>query len=519
VKKPSTHTTAREYLRVSLDRSGRARSVDEQHTDNERAAADRGVRLSKQYADNNVSASRYATKTRDDFALLLGDLRVGRFGADELWLWESSRGSRRVGEWVELIEACETAGVGIWVTTHGRLYDPANGRDRRTLLEDAVDSEYESSKVSLRAKRAAAANAAAGLPNGPTAYGYRRIYDEHTKKLVRQEPHPDEAPVVRELFDRIRKGHSLRSIAADYEARGIRTRAKTKQNDDGEVEVVTPGKPFSAQHLRTLALTPTYVGLRVHTPQVNGTRDKYKIDGAVKAVWQPLVTEETFYAVRDILTRPERKTTRSGRAVHLLSMIARCAVCDAPLAVTRRADGTRNGKPRPAGETYQCHRKGCVRINKAELDALAEEAILGYVADVRNYQPLSTAEHGDAELQRVRGELAAARTELKELRDSVVAGTLSVANLTAVGPGLEARVDALEAQEKQLSTPSEMRDTIEPSKNVQTQWKAMPIEAKRRLARTVLSPDRLGVLRVARRPRDAGPRHVPAVDRVDFEVA
>jgi DNA invertase Pin-like site-specific DNA recombinase len=71
-----------------------------------------------------------------------------------------------VGEWVELIEECERNAILIRVTTHGRYYDPRNPRDRRSLLEDAVDSEYESSKVSIRAKRAAAAGALEGWPHG-----------------------------------------------------------------------------------------------------------------------------------------------------------------------------------------------------------------------------------------------------------------------------------------------------------------------------------------------------------------
>ena len=166
-----------------------------------------------------------------------------------MWLWESSRGSRKVGEWVTLIELCEQYGVNIHVTTHNRTYDPANGRDRRSLLEDAVDSEYESGKISQRLKRAAAANAAAGKPHGRAPYGYARRYDERTRKMITQEPEPTEAPVVRELFDRVRSGHSLRSIAADFEARGIRTRT---------------GKVFSPQHLRVLATTAAYAGLRVH---------------------------------------------------------------------------------------------------------------------------------------------------------------------------------------------------------------------------------------------------------------
>jgi DNA invertase Pin-like site-specific DNA recombinase len=169
-----SHTSAggiacrgREYLRVSFDRSGRERSTTEQHAENEYAAVRRGVELLQPpYVDQSISASRYTTKVRGDFLRLIDDLKEGRFGAEELWLWESSRGSRKVGEWVELIELCELRAVKIYVTTHDRLYDPANPRDRRSLLEDAVDSEYESAKISLRARRAQAAAAAEGRPNG-----------------------------------------------------------------------------------------------------------------------------------------------------------------------------------------------------------------------------------------------------------------------------------------------------------------------------------------------------------------
>ncbi|MFE3325823.1 hypothetical protein [Streptomyces sp. NPDC059176] len=57
-------------------------------------AAELGITLGKPYKDIG-SASRYAKKARNDFERLLADLRNDRFGADLLWLWESSRGSRR----------------------------------------------------------------------------------------------------------------------------------------------------------------------------------------------------------------------------------------------------------------------------------------------------------------------------------------------------------------------------------------------------------------------------------------
>jgi DNA invertase Pin-like site-specific DNA recombinase len=166
----------REYLRVSYDRSGRERSQDEQQQDNAHACGERGIGLREPYREaGSASASRYARRSRDDFDRLLADLSSGRFDADVLVLWESSRGSRRVGEWVTLIELCEQQQVSIFVTTHGREYAPVNARDRRSLLEDAVDSEYESSKTSARAVRTHAASAEAGRPVGRPVRGGRSV--------------------------------------------------------------------------------------------------------------------------------------------------------------------------------------------------------------------------------------------------------------------------------------------------------------------------------------------------------
>ena len=76
---------AREYLRVSLDRSGRARSLEEQHADHVRVAGERGWTLvAESYRDESVSASRYSRKARDGFDALIEDLECDGFGAQVL---------------------------------------------------------------------------------------------------------------------------------------------------------------------------------------------------------------------------------------------------------------------------------------------------------------------------------------------------------------------------------------------------------------------------------------------------
>ena len=416
-----------------------------------------------------------------------------------MWLWESSRGSRRVGEWVTLIELCEQQQVKIHVTTHNRTYDPSNGRDRRSLLEDAVDSEYESGKISARAKRAAAASAAAGKPHGRarTAMCAGTTSDPEDDQPGSR---PTEAPVIRELFDRVKGGHSLRSIALDFQARDIRTRT---------------GKIFSPQHLRVLATTAAYAGLRVHDLDGRGAGRGHSpqpgIPGVsvVKGTWEPLVSEATYRAVQRLLNDPKRVTTRPGRAKHLLSMIAVCDACGSPITVTFRHETP----------SYQC-RKGCIRIQKADIEELAESVILAYLARPDVHDALARAEADTDALQAVRDELAMARARLAELADAAAAGTISFTTVARAEPQILATIDELERREAELATPSALRQFISPGADVARRWQTAPMSARREVARLLLSPKMIGELRVRPRPPGwPGGRHIPAASRVIWRTA
>lgn len=231
----------REYLRVSKDRTGEQRSPDEQHADNARSATAHSFALGEPYRETNaVSASRYSNKRRDAFAALMADLEAGSFGADMLVLWESSRGSRKVGEWADLVDVLAARGVTVFVTTHNREYDPRNPRDRRSLQEDPVDSEYETGKASQRIKRALDQAASDGRPHGIIPYGYRRERDLRNGRMLKQVPEPTEAPIAREAFTRLYHGEALRAICRDFSTRGILTRN---------------GKPWTEQRMRQMVLS------------------------------------------------------------------------------------------------------------------------------------------------------------------------------------------------------------------------------------------------------------------------
>lgn len=294
-------TTAREYLRVSKDRSGRQRSNQEQQADN-RAAWD--FDFGPHYSDA-TSASRYARRQRDDWPRLITDIETGTFGAEVLVLWEGSRGSRKVSEWTTLLDLCETRSIRIAVTEYERVYDPANPRDRKELIDSANDAEYESAKTSRRVLRNARSRAAAGRPHGPVLFGYRRVYDPDTGELTGQVPEPEAAAIVRRIFTEYAGGRSARSIALRLNAEGITT---------------SRGRPWVPLKIRRTVANVGYIARRVHQGANFGPAD-----------WDPLVDDDLFDACE---RRREATSFRQGaHTSSLLSGLVRCAVCRGRMAI------------------------------------------------------------------------------------------------------------------------------------------------------------------------------------------
>ena len=488
----------REFLRVSKDRSGQEKSPRQQHEDHERDAERHGFELHPSPYREVGSASRQAKKARDEFPRLIADLQEGRFGADGLCLWENSRGSRRVSEWALLLDLLAEHGLLVWIHSHGRMLNPRNHRDRREMLNEAVDSEYESGKTSDRLRRDHADRAAEGQPVGRLSWGYRSVYDERTGRLVRREPDIESGrpALVRELFERFAVGTGLLRIAHDWRERGI---------------VNGKGRPFSAMQLRDMLRNRVYIAERVHVPGEETrwwrARDRVSItDGQ----WEPIVDRALFLQVQAILDDPARVTTRPGGARHILSIIARCDQCSGPMcALTLRGEAV-----------YRCRAGGCAVVLKADLDALAMRRVEDYLSSpaVRNgLRQLD--EQAAAELAEVDEALAKEDRELKSLEAGVSAGDLTVEFARTVAPGIRSRMAALEARRRDLAEPSALRGLIGPREDVRARLAAIAddVPRLRRVAQLVLSTQAAGEVRVQRSPVRG--HRVPVGERVVFRTS
>lgn len=457
-----------QYLRVSLDKSGNGASTDQQGEDNARAIAAHardGWALAATYRDDSRSASPYAKREREAFTALLTDLERGTF--DVLLIWESSRGSRRVSEWCRLIELCQERGVVIHVTTHGRTYDPTNGRDERALLEDATDSQYESRKVSSRVKRHAAAHAKDGKPHGKIPYGYERIYDLHSKAFREQRPKPNEAAVIRYIFTALARGDSMRAVANE-----LNRWARLEPGHYGPQHVDAPtvtGVPWTPQVVRGIATSPTYIAVRTH------------YDTRTKGNWPALVDEATFYAVQRILTDPSRVTTKPGKAKYLLSMIATCGavrpdgtICGNPMAVTFRT--TSNRRP-----TYACKGDNHLRIDREDLDDHVTERIVEYLEE--HEDRLCTPETDDADVMAARDAVIVLNRRLDEHYKAAAKGEISAGALAAIEPPILAEIAEAKAREKAAATPPALAALLQGEGPVAERWSKASVPTKREVVR------------------------------------
>jgi site-specific DNA recombinase len=423
------------YTRQS---KGSERSITEQEEDVRKACAQHNWEIAEIYFDT-VSASRFSRKQRPDWARLLADLEDGRF--DVLVIWEPSRGDRDLATWAALLATCRAYKVLIHVTSHDHTYDMNQARDWKALAEDGIDSAYESEKTSQRINRTIKSSAALGKPHGRVPYGYRRIYDERTRELKVQEPHPEQAPVVTEIITRIANGVPITTITSDLNARGI---------------PAASGGPWARQVVRGIALSPVYIGKRSFKGQL------------YEAMWPPLVNEVTFYAAKRVLEDPARKTKaiRPGKARWLLSYIAICDVCEAPLSV-RPLGADRDSQHHPL---YQCSRKGCVFIRQDWLDAYVTGHVLKLMSEV-------TFGGDDQKALKLRGEAARLQSLLDDKARACAREEITDRAYSLMEADLLPKIARLTREAEAVAVPLPMRGMSLGN------WKDLDIAVKREIVR------------------------------------
>lgn len=451
---PNTVFNALLYGRASRDPRKKGRSVGDQ-LDTGRDMCDcYGWPVVEEFKDVDRSASRHARRARDDFEALIAAIEAKK--SRIVVAFEASRYYRDIEAYIRLRNACMANDV--LLCYNGQVYDLSKREDRKATAQDAIAAEDEAEGIRDRVLRTTRAQAKKGLPHGRLLYGYARRYDPDTGDLIEQYPHPEHAPTVLEIFERIAAGETEYAILQDLKGRGERT----------------PGIPWDYYHLPNMLRNIGYKGRRVFQGEDFG-----------EATWPALVPEELFDQVQEIIGAESRNTVRDYAVKHLLSGIARCGECaDHP--------HLRVGKSR-GYLVYGCSARFDSQMNKDKLDAYVEEAVvswLGSRAAVAAFQSDEQEKRAD----RARVRMKALQRQLDEAREMAttfkadgVTPQLSLASLAMQEERLVPQIEAAKAEAQEMDAPPLVRRLVG-RPDVQEIWdEELTVEQQRTVLRAVVN--------------------------------
>jgi DNA invertase Pin-like site-specific DNA recombinase len=423
----------------------------------------------KVFADAGISAAN--GDHRPEYAQLRAAIRSGEVA--RLWTVEQSRLERTEVGWFELAAELDAAGI---TELHTNRDGIVRVRDEVAGIK-AVLAAGEVRKLRRRVNDRLAEIAADGRPAGSAVYGYRHGLDETGKKTLIVIP--EQAAVIRAAAEKVLAGWSLARIAADLADRGLRG---------------ARGGKMSAWTVRGMLTNHTVVGLRVHQGRVVG-----------RGVWQPILDEDTWHAVRNRLAAP-RVVARAdgtdypvsgasryaGRRYLLTGGLAVCGVCDAPLfASLKQLKGGRRTVP-----YYLCHPKqggrGCVGIMADPF----EQHVVGMLLDELDRPAFWDAFAADDHAER-REQITTALRALDGRRDDLAAmwaaGELTAAEWQTARRGLAEQEQRLRRYLAALPAPV---TRVDPAM-IRAGWQAMVLDERRELvgmfiARVVVNRARPG---------------------------
>ena len=287
------------YLRESTEEQGQGWSPDVQRKAISQWAAEHGYFIVDWYVD--FVSGRDAEK-RGEFKRLIEEAQTGRFVA--VLAFHTSRFARNSAEasaYKKLLR--KKLGIEVtFVTQHfGDPNDPNGWLNER--LNEVID-EHQSITIGFWVAHGLREKRSQGYLVGMLPYGLTRPAPDNRKDAV---AHPDEAPVVRDIYERYASGtETYGTIAVRLNDRGLRGRR---------------GKPWTKDTVREVLSNATYAGYL--------TRKRGRLEGAERGKFEALVTDDLWNRVRSV--RERRTVSQHGarptKRHYLLSGVVVCLRC------------------------------------------------------------------------------------------------------------------------------------------------------------------------------------------------
>ncbi|HYC63602.1 MAG TPA: recombinase family protein, partial [Reyranellaceae bacterium] len=333
--------TAVIYARVSDKKQAEEEvSVPAQIEAGQRKALDLGADVLRVFAD--IGRSAFKESNRPEFAAAVEF--ATSYGCDYFVTWSSSRFARNRAEASAFKRVLDRAGVNLVYlsTTIDRSTDEGWILDSMFELIDEMYSRQNSKDT----RRSMLRNAQMGyFCGGRLPYGFRTVPADHPKRR-RLEVVEDEAAIVREIFALRATGLGAYSIAAKYNAEGLRYR----------------GRPWSKAVVLNVLRCDAVAGYTVFNRVERQTRRvKPRDQWIVVQSHPPIIEPAQWEAVQSMMDAAAEATQHgSPRSGFAFTGLLRCGTCGSSMQIE-----TGKGRGGKLYSYYACRRsqqgEGCRR--------------------------------------------------------------------------------------------------------------------------------------------------------------
>jgi site-specific DNA recombinase len=428
------------YTRISKDREGAGLGVERQRADCAELAEQLGWTVVETLSDNDISA--YSGRVRPGYDALCAAIEGERVQA--VIAWHPDRMHRRPIELEAFIDLCDRKGIEVRTVRAGPVdLSTASGKMVARMLGAAARHEVEHSvERQKRAKQQAALDGR--YRGGRRAFGYEGKPDGGK---VSGKLRPDEADAIRKAADDVLGGLSLRQVARDWNAAGLRTSFG--------------GNTFNSREVRKILLRPRNAGIALH----EGKR-------VAAGEWDAVIDPDTLAAVEAVLRDPARRVTASTERKYQGSGVYICGKCGARVVAAAHNRTRSNGWRR----TYTCSHAKHLGRDIEHLDAYIDELVIGRLSKPDAAIVLGGPVGEDVSALQVQRE--GLRARLDELSAMFADGSIDGPQLKRGTAELRAQLDSADAQLAAARSASAMANLVLAGDDLLATWIASPPDVR-----------------------------------------
>lgn len=292
----------RTYIRYSDHKQDDGFSVEYQTAEIEEFCARNGIDIYHHHIDAAQSGTKVAG--REEFFRLIEAVKDG--AVDVIVVYKLNRLFRNSYESQKYRKLFRKHGVKLLSVTQQIDEDTSSGRLTTNILSD-ID-QYQSETISDHVKSSMREMARQGYFTGGTVpYGYSLEVIKHGSKIRKKYiEDPEEAKIVRDIFEFYGDGHSIRHIQSYLQEKGAKTRR---------------GKDFGTTSIARMLGNDFYIGtLRYKTEGY----DDVVMENAVPAIIPPHLWHNVAERKK---ADKEKCTPRKGKSLYPLTGKIECGLC------------------------------------------------------------------------------------------------------------------------------------------------------------------------------------------------